>query len=235
MSSSDRFATQAEMLADTGERGELAGSDLPHAELGDSTALRVGQFVIAMGSPLGLRATVSTGVVSALGRSMRARDGRLIESVVQHAAPINPGNSGGPLVDSHARIVGVNTAIIPMAQGIGFAVSANTAHWVMQDILTHGKVRRRQLGVVGSVRRLSREEVQRLDLLSNQVVEVVEVTRNGAAARAGIRAGDLIVALNGRITSTIDDVHRLLTLFPSSATVEVKIVRKNRKLDVTLK
>ena len=126
----------------------LAASGLPYAQLGDSDALRVGQLVIAMGSPLGLQSTVSTGVVSALGRSMRARDGRLIENIVQHAAPINPGNSGGPLVDSRGLVVGINTAIIAMAQGLGFAIPSNTAEWVLQEMLSHGRVRRRQLGIV---------------------------------------------------------------------------------------
>src|SRR5438876_320694 len=129
----------------------LAGTDLPYAQLGDSDALRVGQLVIAMGSPFGFQSTVSTGVVSALGRSMRARDGRLIENIVQHAAPINPGNSGGPLVDSRGLVVGINTAIIAMAQGLGFAIPSNTAEWVLQEILTHGGVRRRQLGIVANV------------------------------------------------------------------------------------
>ncbi len=128
----------------------LAARDLPYSEIGDSEALRVGQLVIAMGSPLGLQSTVSTGVVSARGRTLRGQDGRLIENIVQHTAPINPGNSGGPLVDSHGRVVGVNTAIIAMAQGLGFAVPSNTAQWVTTEIMTHGRVRRRQLGIVAS-------------------------------------------------------------------------------------
>ncbi len=130
----------------------LASRDLPYAEIGDSAALRVGQLVIAMGSPMGLHATVSTGVISALGRSMRGRDGRLIENIVQHSAPINPGNSGGPLVDSRGRVGGVNTAIIAFAQGLGFAVPGNTARWVVSEVLQHGKVRRRQLGIVATLR-----------------------------------------------------------------------------------
>lgn len=212
----------------------LASGDLPFAEMGDSDALRVGQLVIAMGSPLGLHSTVSTGVVSAVGRSMRAQNGRLIENVIQHAAPINPGNSGGPLVDSHGRVVGVNTAIIAMAQGLGFAVPSNTARWVAGEILAHGKVRRRHLGVVATVRRLPRAAVRQFDLLSDQVVQVVEVAEESVAARGGIRAGDLIVAINDRITSSVDDVHRLLTRIPADASVEVSVVRDDRKVELAI-
>ena len=167
----------------------LAASALPYAQLGDSDALRVGQLVIAMGSPFGFQSTVSTGVVSALGRSMRARDGRLIENIVQHAAPINPGNSGGPLVDSRGLVVGINTAIIAMAQGLGFAIPSNTAEWVLQEILAYGSVRRRQLGIVADVTRLPRSIVRELDLLADQGVEVREVAPRSIADLAGIRAG----------------------------------------------
>src|SRR5436190_21338883 len=159
----------------------LAASGLPYAQLGDSDALRVGQLVIAMGSPFGFQSTVSTGVVSALGRSMRARDGRLIENIVQHAAPINPGNSGGPLVDSRGLVVGINTAIIAMAQGLGFAIPSNTAEWVLQEILAHGSVRRRQLGIVANVTRLPRALVRGLDLVADQGVEVREVASRSVA------------------------------------------------------
>src|SRR5919206_323894 len=120
----------------------LAARDLPHAELGDSDRLKVGQLVIAMGNPFGFRSTVSTGVVSAMGRAMRSQQGRLIENIVQHTAPLNPGNSGGPLGDFRGRVVGINTAIIAMAQGIGFAIPADTARWVVSQILMHGHVRR---------------------------------------------------------------------------------------------
>ena len=129
----------------------LAARDLPYANLGDSHALRVGQLVIAMGNPLGFQSTVSTGVVSALGRGLRSQEGRAIEHVVQHTAPLNPGNSGGPLVDSGGRIVGINTAIIAGAQGLGFAVPANTARWVISEVLSHGTVRRPLLGVTATV------------------------------------------------------------------------------------
>lgn len=203
----------------------LAASGLPYAQLGDSDALRVGQLVIAMGSPLGLQSTVSTGVVSALGRSMRARDGRLIENIVQHAAPINPGNSGGPLVDSRGFVVGINTAIIAMAQGIGFAIPSNTSQWVLQEVLTHGHVRRRQLGIAAQVTRLPRALVQRLDLLADQGVEVREVAPRSIAELVGIRPDDVIVALEGRVVTSIDDLHRLLLTLPRDKGFELVIIR----------
>lgn len=210
----------------------LSASGLPIAQLGDSSALRVGQLVIAMGSPLGLQSTVSTGVVSALGRSMRGRDGRLIENVVQHAAPINPGNSGGPLVDSRGFVVGINTAIIAMAQGLGFAIPSQTAEWVLGEILTHGKVRRRQLGIAAQVVRLPRALVRELDLLADSGVEVREVTPGGLAAAAGIEPGDVIVALAGRLVTSIDDIHRLLMTVPADQEFELSLIRRESQRTV---
>jgi S1-C subfamily serine protease len=210
----------------------LAASGLPYAQLGDSDALRVGQLVIAMGSPFGFQSTVSTGVVSALGRSMRARDGRLIENIVQHAAPINPGNSGGPLVDSRGLVVGINTAIIAMAQGLGFAIPSNTAEWVLQEILAHGGVRRRQLGIVAHVTRFPRAVVRELDLLADSGVEVREVASRSVADLAGIREGDMIIALAGRLVTTIDDLHRLLMTVPADQGFELTIVRDGKQRNV---
>ncbi len=207
----------------------LAARDLPYAELGASDALRVGQLVIAMGSPMGLHATISTGVISALGRSMRGQDGRLIENIVQHSAPINPGNSGGPLVDSRGRVIGVNTAIIAFAQGLGFAVPSGTARWVISEVLQHGKVRRRQLGIKAAARILARHVVRQLDLLSPHVVEVVEVVPGSAADAAGIGEGDIIIAINDRIIASVDDVHRLLVTLPLAMPLEITIVRDGRK------
>jgi S1-C subfamily serine protease len=206
----------------------LSANGLPLALLGDSDGLRVGQLVIAMGSPLGLQSTVSTGVVSALGRSMRARDGRLIENVVQHAAPINPGNSGGPLVDSRGRVVGINTAIIAMAQGLGFAIPSATAEWVLSEILAHGGVRRRQLGIVANVARLPRALVRELDLLADHGVEVREVVSQSLAAKAGVQAGDILVGLAGRLITSIDDLHRLLMSAPIDQEFELTVVRRGR-------
>ncbi|MEM8679196.1 MAG: trypsin-like peptidase domain-containing protein [Planctomycetota bacterium] len=210
----------------------LASRDLPHADFGASDSLRVGQLVIAMGSPLGLHATVSTGVVSALGRAMRGQDGRLIENVIQHAAPINPGNSGGPLVDSRGRVVGVNTAIIAGAQGLGFAVPSQTVSWVMAEILAHGRVARRQLGIVAGPQRVSKATVRAMDLLSDEVVQVVEVVPGSVAAQAGVQVGDLIVDINDRIISSIDDVHRLLTVSRQVDEFELTIIRGAEKLQL---
>lgn len=212
----------------------LSGRDLPYVRLGDSQQLRVGQLVIALGSPLGLQSTVSTGVVSSVGRSMRAADGRLIDNVIQHAAPINPGNSGGPLVDSRGRVVGVNTAIIAFAQGIGFAVPSNTVQWVTGEFLKHGRVRRRQLGITGAVVQIPRATVVELDLVSNFAVQAVDVDSQGAAYRSGIRTGDLIVSINDRIVESVDDLHRFLTRTPIESPLELTVVRDGQLLTVNL-
>ena len=213
---------------------KLSASDLPHVNVGDSTLLRVGQLVIAMGSPLGLQSTVSSGIASGIGRSMRSQTGRLIDSIIQHSAPINPGNSGGPLLDTQGNVVGVNTAVIAMAQGIGFAVPSNTAQWVTQEILAHGSVRRRQLGIVVASVRLSRAEIRDFDLLTEHCVAIAEVVPGGTADRAGLRPDDLIVGMNGRLVETPDDLHRLLALFPMDRPMEVGIVRdgKQRSLEI---
>lgn len=210
----------------------LASSDLPFAGIGDSASLRVGQLVIAMGSPLGLQSTVSTGVVSALGRSMRGQDGRLIEDIIQHSAPINPGNSGGPLVDSRGRVVGVNTAIIAMAQGLGFAVPSGTAQWVVSEILSHGRVRRRHLGIVATTVQVPKSLVRELDLLTDRAVEVLEVSSSSAAAQAGMQPGDLLVGLQGRVVSSVDDLHRLLTRFPRDESLTVTVIRGHSRVEL---
>jgi S1-C subfamily serine protease len=212
----------------------LAANDLPYSTVGDSRALRVGQLVIAMGSPLGFHSTVSTGVVSALGRSMRSRDGRLIENVVQHSAPINPGNSGGPLVDSRAAVVGINTAIVAWAQGLGFAVPSHTARWVVGEILSHGEVRRRRLGIVASTVPLARQLVRQLDLLADFAAEVVDVQAKSPADQADVRPGDLIVAVQGRLVCGVDDIHRLLTQLPIDQPLVVSIVRDRLPRELTI-
>jgi S1-C subfamily serine protease len=213
----------------------LAARDLPHAELGDSDALQVGQLVVAMGHPLGFRSTVSTGVVSALGRAMRSQQGRLIESIIQHTAPLNPGNSGGPLVDSRCRVVGINTAIVAMAQGLGFAVPSTAARWVVGELLAHGRVRRLSLGITAGTAALPRRLIRELDLLTDKAVEVAEVISSGAAARAGLKAGDLIVGAAGRIIGSTDELHRILAALPAEREVVLQVVRGKRLLEIGIR
>ena len=210
------------------------GSGLPYATLGSSAELKAGQLVIAIGNPLGFQSTVSTGVVSALGRALRSREGRLIENIVQHTAPLNPGNSGGPLVDSRGRVVGVNTAIIVMAQGIGFAIPVDTARWVVSQILTHGRVRRGFLGLVAQQRPLGRRLSRFHQLKSDQGVEVISAQRAGPAARAGIQPGDLIVLVNGQTAESVDDIHRILADWPIGKALPVVIIRGQEKVEVSV-
>jgi S1-C subfamily serine protease len=213
----------------------LAARDLPHAALGDSAALRVGQLVIAVGNPFGLHSTVSTGVVSALGRSLRGPGGRLIEDMVQHTAPLNPGNSGGPLVDSRGRVVGINSAVVAWSQGLGFAIPAATARFVADELLAKGKVRRVYLGVAAGVAPLPRHLARDLDLLNESAVAVMGVEPGSPAARAGIREGDLIVELGGRIINTIDDLHRGLTKLAAGAAAGLTVVRGDRRLEIEMR
>jgi S1-C subfamily serine protease len=211
----------------------LAARDLPFAELGDSDALRVGQLVIAMGNPLGFRSTVSTGVVSATGRAMRGVGGRLIENVIQHTAPLNPGNSGGPLVDTRGRVVGVNTAIIAMAQGLGFAVPSTTARWVVGELISHGQVRRRWLGITGTTAAVPRALVREHDLVADEAVEVIEVAGKSPAARAGLQAGDVIVSAAGRVTTNVDELTRIIGLVPPGEPLTLDVLRGERLIEVT--
>ena len=210
----------------------LAARDLPVCTLGESENLRVGQLVIAIGNPLGFDSTVSTGVVSALGRSMRSQDGRLMESIIQHTAPLNPGNSGGPLVDSRGRVVGVNTAIIPMAQSIGFSVPASTARWVIGELISHGKVRRPYLGIQATVAPIERRLVRELDLLADRAVQVAGLEKSGPAQKAGLEPGDLILSVNGRVTTSVDDLHQILARLPVDKSVALSILRDDLVLDL---
>ncbi|MGD1970127.1 MAG: trypsin-like peptidase domain-containing protein [Desulfobacterales bacterium] len=203
-------------------------SYLPCSTLGSSDRLRVGQLVIAMGNPFGFQSTVSTGVVSALGRALRSTQGRLIENIIQHTAPLNPGNSGGPLVDSAARVVGINTAIIVMAQGIGFSIPGNTARWVVSQILTHGRVRRGFLGIAGRQRPLDRRIVRFHRLKKNNAVEVLTVESHSPAEKGGLRVNDLIVAINQVDVESVDDLHRFLAEWPIGQPVELDVIRGQR-------
>jgi S1-C subfamily serine protease len=214
----------------------VSESGLPAAELGDSDRLRVGQLAIAIGNPLGFQSTVSTGVISALGRSLRSQSGRLIENVIQTDVPLNPGNSGGPLVDSRARVIGVNTAMIYRAQGISFSVPVNTAKWVVGELVTRGKVRRAYLGIAGQIRPVDRGLRRKYQLKAATSVEVVSVVENGPAEEAGLREGDLIVALNGESVGSVDDIYQHLAGWPAGSEVTVSTLRNGdrRELRVVL-
>ncbi|BCH23006.1 S1C family serine protease [Mesorhizobium sp. L-8-3] len=181
------------------------------ARLGDSKTLRRGQIAIAIGNPLGFEWTVTAGVVSALGRSMRSSTGRLIDDVVQTDAALNPGNSGGPLVASTGEVIGVNTAIILGAQGIAFAVASNTASHVVSEIIRHGRVRRAFIGISADTVVLPRRAALATRVLSDTAVRLRKVELAGPAARAGLREGDVIAAIDGRAVTGVDDLIRMLT------------------------
>jgi S1-C subfamily serine protease len=183
---------------------------LPAATLGNSKLLRRGQLVIAIGNPLGFESTVTTGVVSALGRSLRAQSGRLIDDVIQTDAALNPGNSGGPLVSSHGEVVGINTAVIMGAQGICFAVASNTANFVLGELVRHGRVRRAYIGIAAQQFQVSRRLRHAAGLAQDSAVMVAQVEPDSPADRAGIVAGDIILSLDGVPVTGADDLIRLL-------------------------
>jgi len=204
------------------------------AELGDSATLRPGQLVVAIGNPLGFQSTVTAGVVSALGRSLRSITGRLIDDVIQTDAALNPGNSGGPLVDSRGRVVGINTAVILPAQGICFAVGINTAKFVAAQLIRHGKIRRGRIGVAGQNVPLLRLAVRAHALESKTGVLVTGVEPNSPADRAGVKEGDIIVGLAGQPVSGIDDLHRLLATDRIGVRTTVVVLREAAKLDLEI-
>ena len=207
---------------------------LPYARLATSKQLRVGQLVVAVGNPLGFESTVSAGVVSALGRSLRSRQGRLIEGIVQHTAALNPGNSGGPLVDAKGRVVGINTAIIAQAQGIGFAVPAATAQWVLTEILTQGRVRRAYLGISVRDRPIDLRLVRALGLSVTRATEVIGRDNAGPAVDSDLRPGDLIVGVNETPLNGTDALHRHLSRWPVGSPLTLDVVRRTRSLKIEL-
>jgi len=207
-------------------------SGYPAAELGDSASLRVGQLVIAVGNPLGFQATVTAGVISALGRTLRTQTGRLIENIIQTDAALNPGNSGGPLADSRGRVVGINTAIIAGSQGICFAIPANTARWVATQLIRDGRVRRAYLGVSGQQISLDRPLTLRHGLDRSTGVLVTEAIAGTAAEQAGLRAGDVIVVVAGSRIGSPDDLQQALAGHEIGEPLAVTVLRDGQKIDL---
>ncbi len=207
---------------------------LPAASLGDSKRLKRGQLVIAIGNPLGFESTVTTGVVSALGRSLRAQSGRLIDDVIQTDAALNPGNSGGPLVSSHGEVVGINTAVIMGAQGICFAVAANTANFVLGELVRHGRVRRAYIGIAAQQFAVSRRLRHTAGLAQDSAVMVASVEPGSPADRAGLASGDIILTLDGVPVTGADDLIRMLAGDKIGRAVEVKTRRSGEERRVTL-
>jgi len=201
---------------------------LPSARLGDSKLLRRGQLVIAIGNPLGFESTVTAGVVSALGRSLRASNGRLIDDLIQTDAALNPGNSGGPLVASHGEVVGINTAIIMGAQGICFAIAANTAKYVLGELVRHGRVRRAFIGVAAAQTALPRRLRDQAGVAQASAVMVASVEPGSPAAQADIRSSDVILGIDGRTVTGADDLIRLLTGEQIGRTIEMELLRDGK-------
>ena len=207
---------------------------LGHVRLADSENLRVGQIVIAIGNPLGFQASVTTGVISALGRSMRAQSGRLIDNIIQTDAALNPGNSGGPLVNSAGEVIGVNTAMIRPAQGICFAIASNTAKFVAGWLIKEGKIRRSYIGVAGQNVPIHRRIVRFYNLPLETGVLVMSVEKDSPAARSGLREGDVVVAFDGKPIGSIHDLHKMLLGEQIGRQAQISIIRHTERLDLPI-
>lgn len=212
---SDGRKVRADLIGDDPETDlaviRIDAPNLTPAKLGNSQGVRVGQMAIAIGNPYGFQWTVTAGVVSALGRTLRSRSGRLMDNILQTDAALNPGNSGGPLVSSRGEVIGVNTAVILPAQGLCFAIASNTARWVAGTLMTQGRVRRSVIGVAGQNVNLHRSTVRHFELPVSSAVLVASLEPGSPAERAGLEPGDVIVRFDGAPIASIDDLHRLLT------------------------
>jgi len=218
-------------------RIDLIGNDspaLPGVEFGDSQQLRAGQMVIAIGNPYGFQSTVTAGVISALGRSLRSYSGRLIEDVIQTDAALNPGNSGGPLVNSQGQVIGVNTATILPAQGICFAIGINTAKFVASRLLRDGRIRRSYIGISAQTVPIHRRVVRFYNLQKETGVVVLGVELNSPAQKAGLRHGDVIVALDEKPIAGVDDLHRLLTDAQVGTRCELTMIRHTERVALSI-
>lgn len=210
---------------------QATGNHLPHATFGDSNAVRVGQLVLAVGSPFGFDSTVTAGVVSALGRTLRSITGHLVDNVLQTDAALNPGNSGGPLVDSRANVIGINTAIIQPAQGICFAIPINMAKHILPQLLKHGRVIRGYLGLHAQTSPLPVRLARELELDQKTGGEIHSVEDVSPAAEAGLDEGDIIITLGDQPVTSVDDLHKLLTSLPVGVPATIVFLRNGRRIE----
>src|SRR5438132_12614694 len=212
----------------------VPASDLPTAKLGDSRAIRVGQLVVAIGNPYGFEATVTSGFVSGLGRSLRSRTGRLKDDIIQTDAALNPGNSGGPLVNSRGEVIGVNTAIVSGAQGLCFAIAANTVVFVVGRLIRDGRIRRSYLGVAGQTVPVARQFVRFYDLHVSRGIRVASIEQDRPAAKSQLKEGDLIVGFAGHAVDGIDQLHRLLTDERIGVSTPPTVTRGTARLEIAM-
>lgn len=208
-------------------------ASLPYLAVDGLVSPRVGQLAVAIGNPLGFESTVSTGVVSALGRSLRGRGNRLIDGVIQHTAPLNPGNSGGPLLDTAGRVIGVNTAIIARSQNLGFAIAAETAAWVLGQILQHGHVRRAWLGI-GAARRPLDRRLAYHHGLGAAAIEVQSVEPGSPAAKTGLVDGDLLVRFADRSLESVEDLHKVLRTTDAGNPIALGVIRRGVRIELQI-
>jgi S1-C subfamily serine protease len=210
---------------------QAEANGLPFGELGDSNRLRVGQMVVAIGSPLGFESTVTAGVVSALGRTLRSITGHLVDNIIQTDASLNPGNSGGPLADSKGHVIGINTAIIRPAQGICFAIPINMARHILPQLMQHGRVMRGYLGLHGRQVPIPRALARQFELASQTGVQVMAIEPGAPADQAGLLEEDIIVSLGEQAVASIDDLHKLLTSLPVGIPASLLFLREQRLLE----
>jgi S1-C subfamily serine protease len=207
------------------------GETFPYAKLGDSAKLRVGQLVVAIGSPLGFESTVTAGVVSALGRNLRSVTGHLVDNVIQTDAALNPGNSGGPLVDSRGHVVGINTAVIQPAQGICFAIPVNMAKDILPSLLRHGRVIRGYLGLHGRQVPIPMDVGRRVGIEMGTGVEILALEPGGPADRAGLEVEDVIVSFGDESIDSVDELHKLLTQHPVGKSIPMAAIREGQRIE----
>jgi S1-C subfamily serine protease len=213
---------------------QIDANNLTPIRFGDSDQLQVGQLAIAIGNPYGFQYSLTAGVVSALGRTLRSESGRLIDDVIQTDAALNPGNSGGPLVDSHGRVIGVNTAVILPAQGLCFAVASNLAQYIVGKLIMEGKVRRGYIGIAGQVVRFNSKVINRFQLNVNSGIHIQEVEPNGPTHNSELKVGDIIIGFEDQLVQSIDDLHKHLVESTIDKIVNIKVLRSGKVFNVTV-